>query len=175
MSYKDYIFTNSDSSLINAIRRIIISNIPSLAIDTVVIKENTTNIPDEIICHRIGQIPIIYNEKNKNVGVSLNMIGPCEVYSRDIKFENDLVEIGNKDIIIVKLNKNEKLIFEGLTEEGCAYEHSKWSVCTWKYEQIGDKDYKLSIKSNGSYKEKEIILNAFNILKNEINKYKKML
>jgi DNA-directed RNA polymerase I and III subunit RPAC1 len=42
----------------NALRRILISEIPTMAIEVVNIYQNTSVIPDEVLSHRIGLIPI---------------------------------------------------------------------------------------------------------------------
>ncbi|GIX89917.1 DNA-directed RNA polymerases I and III subunit RPAC1 [Caerostris extrusa] len=42
----------------NAIRRILLSEIPTMAIDKIELYNNTTVIPDEVLTHRIGLIPI---------------------------------------------------------------------------------------------------------------------
>jgi DNA-directed RNA polymerase II subunit RPB3 len=48
----------------NALRRVIISEIPIYAIDKVVMYQNDTIFTDEYICHRLGFIPIsVNNEK----------------------------------------------------------------------------------------------------------------
>jgi len=44
--------------LANALRRIIISEIPTMAIEIVNIYQNTSIIPDEVLSHRLGLIPI---------------------------------------------------------------------------------------------------------------------
>lgn len=46
-----------DASLANAFRRILISEIPTLAIETVYIENNTSVIQDEVLAHRLGLIP----------------------------------------------------------------------------------------------------------------------
>uniref|UniRef100_A0A7N0U229 DNA-directed RNA polymerases I and III subunit RPAC1 n=1 Tax=Kalanchoe fedtschenkoi TaxID=63787 RepID=A0A7N0U229_KALFE len=47
-----------DASLANAFRRILISEVPTMAIDKVFIANNTSVIPDEVLSHRLGLIPI---------------------------------------------------------------------------------------------------------------------
>ncbi|TNJ28931.1 DNA-directed RNA polymerase subunit D [Giardia muris] len=42
----------------NTIRRIILDDVPTMAIDTVVMYENTSIIPDEVLSHRLGLVPI---------------------------------------------------------------------------------------------------------------------
>lgn len=46
-----------DASLANAFRRILISEIPTLAIEQVYIENNTSVIQDEVLAHRLGLIP----------------------------------------------------------------------------------------------------------------------
>lgn len=47
-----------DAPLANALRRIIIAEIPTVAIDKAVLYQNTSIIHDEVLCHRLGLIPI---------------------------------------------------------------------------------------------------------------------
>lgn len=47
-----------DAPLINALRRILIAEIPTMAIEYVLISDNTSVIHDEILAHRLGLIPI---------------------------------------------------------------------------------------------------------------------
>ncbi|KAB5536396.1 RNA polymerase Rpb3/RpoA insert domain-containing protein [Coniochaeta sp. 2T2.1] len=46
-----------DASIANAFRRILISDIPTLAIEQVYIENNTSVIQDEVLAHRLGLIP----------------------------------------------------------------------------------------------------------------------
>lgn len=46
-----------DASLANAFRRILISEIPTLAVENVYIENNTSVIQDEVLAHRLGLIP----------------------------------------------------------------------------------------------------------------------
>jgi DNA-directed RNA polymerase I and III subunit RPAC1 len=45
--------------LANALRRILISEIPTMAIETVNLYQNTSIIPDEVLSHRLGLIPLL--------------------------------------------------------------------------------------------------------------------
>ena len=47
-----------DASIANAYRRILLAEIPTLAIEDVFIFDNTTIVQDEVLCHRLGLIPL---------------------------------------------------------------------------------------------------------------------
>lgn len=49
----------SDAAVMNAIRRTIVSDTPTMAIDLVWIRENTSVMPDEMIAHRLGLVPVL--------------------------------------------------------------------------------------------------------------------
>jgi DNA-directed RNA polymerases I and III subunit RPAC1 len=48
-------------ALANAFRRIMLSEVPSMAIEKVYIYNNTSIIPDEVLAHRIGLIPLNFD------------------------------------------------------------------------------------------------------------------
>jgi len=50
--------TDTDVSVVNAIRRIILAEIPTLAIEIVNIDDNETSLFDEFIAHRMGLLPL---------------------------------------------------------------------------------------------------------------------
>ena len=47
-----------DASIANALRRILLAEVPTIAIETVFITNNTSIIQDEVLAHRFGLIPI---------------------------------------------------------------------------------------------------------------------
>ncbi|KAK8088963.1 DNA-directed RNA polymerase [Apiospora hydei] len=52
-----------DASIANAFRRILIAEIPTLAIETVFVHNNTSVIQDEVLAHRLGLIPFQGDKK----------------------------------------------------------------------------------------------------------------
>lgn len=47
-----------DAPIANALRRILLAEVPSVALETVFINKNTSIIQDEILAHRLGLIPL---------------------------------------------------------------------------------------------------------------------
>lgn len=48
----------TDAPIANAIRRILISEVPTMAIETVLIHDNTSIMHDEMLAHRLGLVPL---------------------------------------------------------------------------------------------------------------------
>lgn len=49
---------NVHSSLVNTFRRLVLSDVPSMAIEKVLVYNNTSIIQDEVLAHRLGLIPL---------------------------------------------------------------------------------------------------------------------
>ena len=146
----------ADVPLINALRRIALAEVPSMAIDEVVMIENSSILQDEIIAHRLGLTPLKTDLKGYNLpeececqsefGCSLCRVtltmdaesneGTRTVYSGELVTENpEIVPVSDK-VPIVKLAKGQKLKLEAYARLGKGKNHAKWqpvSVCAYKY------------------------------------------
>lgn len=147
------------SAFANTLRRIIISEVPTMAIDEVVIIENSSVLRDEILALRLGLIPLktdldSYNipeacscksEFGCNLCRSILMLdveaknGTRTVYSGDLVLDNpDIVPISDK-IPIVKLASGQKVRLEAYARLGRGKVHAKWqpvSICVHRYMPI---------------------------------------
>lgn len=123
-------------SFANSIRRAIIAEVPTFAIDEVIFFENTTPFFDEYIAHRLAMIPLktsldlLRIDPNRTVVLELSKKAkdPIEiVYSGELKSSDPLVYPANDKIPIIKMRKGQKLRFQAIARIGRGKDHSKWS------------------------------------------------
>jgi len=145
-----------DVPYMNALRRIVLSEVPSMAIDDVVIIENSSMLQDEAIAHRLGLVPLKTDLESYNLpeecpcksefGCNLCRVtltldveakdGTKTVYSGDLKSENPSIVPVSDKIPIIKLAKEQKLRLEAYARLGKGKKHAKWqpvSMCAYKY------------------------------------------
>ncbi|MEM2935224.1 MAG: DNA-directed RNA polymerase subunit D [Candidatus Thermoplasmatota archaeon] len=143
-NYAKILFEDTTPHFVNSIRRTLLSDLPKLAIENVKIYDNTSALFDEIIAHRLAMIPlptrldllVPRNEcvcKGKGcpsctVHYTLSKEGEGTVYSADLKAEDPMWEVIDKNIPIVRLIKNQRLILEAEATLGTGKEHAKWQV-----------------------------------------------
>jgi len=145
-----------DVAFLNALRRIMLAEVPSMAIDEAVIIENSSMLHDEILSHRLGLIPLktdldTYNLPEEcpcksELGCNLCRVvltldveateGTKTVYSKDLVPENPDIKPVSDNIPIVKLAPDQKIRLEAYARLGKGKAHAKWqpvSMCTYKH------------------------------------------
>lgn len=129
-----------DIPLLNGLRRSIMNAVPTYAAETIAVYENSSIMPDEMLAHRIGLLPIRASEKKTKKGDSLKFAlekeGPLTVYSGDIFSESGDAEIVDKQVPLVKLKKNQRVKVEIEAIAGTGKEHAKWQPALIAYKQI---------------------------------------
>ena len=129
---------------LNSLRRVMISELPKLAIDDVVIYDNTSALFDEIIAHRLGLVPIptdlsllsfrdecVCKGKgcpNCTVRYTLSKEGEGVVYSGDLQSAEKSWAITEDKIPIVELYGDQRLILEVEAVLGIGRNHAKWQA-----------------------------------------------
>ena len=130
----------------NSLRRAMIGEVPTLAIEYVKIYDNTSALFDEMLSHRLGLIPIRSDGialvpssrctcEGKgcpacSVIFTMSVEGPGMVYSRDLISQDPLIVPADPLIPIVKLVKDQKVVLEARAVVSSGREHAKWQPTT---------------------------------------------
>lgn len=131
-----------DYYFVNTLRRVMIANLPKLAINDVIIYDNTSPLFDEIIAHRLALIPIPTDLRligfrqdckckgkgcpNCTVRYTLSKEEEGMVLSGDLVPENANFAIKDANIPIVELFKGQRIILEVEAILGTSQKHAKW-------------------------------------------------
>jgi len=142
--------------LANSLRRIMLAEVPCMAIHDVVFIENSSVLHDEILALRLGLIPLKTNLDAYNLPevcsckselgchlcrtvLTLDTQAKDEVrtvYSGDMVPEDPNIAPVSDRIPIVKLAPNQKVRLEAYARLGTGKVHAKWqpvSACTYRY------------------------------------------
>ncbi|MFN4335975.1 MAG: DNA-directed RNA polymerase subunit D [Candidatus Nitrosocaldus sp.] len=176
---------------VNALRRIAMVEVPIMAIDDVIIYENSSVMHDEILAHRLGLIPLstpLHRFVRQEECECKSPLGcpRCRVLlyldvradekgrvvtSADIVSEDESVKPISDNIPIVTLVKNQSIRFEAYARLGIGKMHAKWQPTTVSIVREVDSskdDYILELESVGSLPARDILLEAINILEEKI-------
>jgi len=121
-----------------ALRRFMISEVPTLAIDSIAILENTSPVYDEVIAHRLGLIPLRADPRKYSGDCGGS---PCQVllvldahadgeprvvHSGELVSEDPDVKPVSPDVPITKLAPGQRIKLEAYARVGRGKEHAKW-------------------------------------------------
>ena len=137
--------TGTTDWFINTIRRMMIEEVPTLSVENVEFRDNSSALYDEIIAHRLGLIPIKTDLKSyslpeecscKGKGCAkcqLKMVlkskGQGIVSAEEIKSKDPKCKPVYPKMPVVKLLKGQSVQAEMTAILGKGKEHTKWSPC----------------------------------------------
>lgn len=149
----------------NTLRRLMLGEVPTMAIEDVQISRNDSVLYDEIIAHRLGLIVLSTDLEgyvmtsvckckgagcaNCQLHIGIKLEGPKTVYAKDLVSKDPKIKPVYPDTIIVKLLEGQKLELEATAILGIGKEHMKWSPGNiWYYNEP-------TIKVNNKHKDFE--------------------
>src|SRR5213080_337982 len=180
-----FVLSDVSPAFANAIRRIILAEVPVMAIDDVMILENSSVMYDEILAHRLGLIPVTtdpsYNlpeectckselgcEKCRaSLSLEIEASDPVEVvYTSNLKPENPEVKPVSDKIPIVKLAQGQRVKLEAFARLGKGRTHAKWqpvSAATYSYDEKAG-TFTFLVESTGALPPERVVLEAARII-----------
>lgn len=184
-----------DRSYANAVRRFCLSEVPSMAIDDVVILENSSVLYDEMLAHRLGMVPLKTDLERYILPEKCDCGTPlgCQkcrvllvldasahektrtVYSGDLVSEDREISPISASIPIVKLAPGQTVKLEAYARLGRGKEHAKWQPATVSVLLDGKNEdsFVLKVESSGVLRPKEIVTKAVEILEEKLKEMQK--
>lgn len=178
-----------DTALANTLRRIIISEIPVMALDEITFEENSSILNDEILAHRLGLLPLKTDLKTYNFMsecdcnfkgcgkctaiLTLNEKGAGTVYSKSLVSNDPKIKPVYDKIPLVKLSENQGVKLEAKAQLGIGKEHIKWQAGLASYEILDEDKFNFFVESYGQLSAKEMIKEAFEIFNKRSSKLEK--
>ncbi len=190
-------FNNIPRQYINALRRLSIGEVPTLAVDDVVILENSSVMHDEAVAHRLGLIPLrtdpgrFVMPHECDCGSTLGC-AKCRVLlvldaeatdktkvvtSGEMVSEDETVKPVSKDIPIVVLAPSQKLKFEAYARLGIGKQHAKWQPTSAAVVKDGKDETEiiLMIETNGALTAEEILKESLERMQSKIKNFKQVM
>lgn len=186
-------FKNVPREYINALRRLAISEVPTLAIDDVVMIDNSSVVHDEAVAHRLGMIPLRTDLKRfvmphncdckSTLGCSkcrVLLVLDSEatertriVTSGELKSEDEEVKPVSSEIPILTLAPGQKVKFEAYARLGIGKSHAKWQPTSSAVVKDGENENEsiLIIETNLALRPDEVILAAADMLNARIRNF----
>jgi DNA-directed RNA polymerase subunit D len=151
-----FVLEGISTPLANTIRRIILAEVPCMAIDDVVLVENSSVVHDEILALRLGLVPLKTDLDSYNLPEECS----CEselgchlcrtVLTLDTQAETTVRTVCSKDLVpedpsiapvsdnipIAKLAPGQRIRLEAYAKLGRGKDHAKWqpvSACAYRY------------------------------------------
>jgi DNA-directed RNA polymerase subunit D len=177
------------AGLAGELRRIMLSEIPTMAIEWIDFHKNDSVLWDEIIASRLGLIPLIFDPKlyemketckcegkgcsRCEVKFALKKKGPVMVYSEDLKSSDKSVKPVYDKIPIVELMEGQELELEATAQLGLGKDHAKWQGAIVGYEISGKNKEKFTfmVESACGLSAADVVKKSFEVLNEKLDDF----
>lgn len=176
------------NSFASALRRTIISEVPTMSVETVDFKKNDSALNDEIVANRLGLIPLTFDKdayniraeckcegkgcSNCQVKLVLKKIGPGVVYSGDLKSTAKDVKPVYDKIPITELFEDQDIQLEATAELGVGRTHVKWQGGVVGYKQENE-SFIFNVESVSGRPVDELVLESAKIVEKKFDEFSK--
>jgi DNA-directed RNA polymerase subunit D len=177
----EFNITGIKENIANALRRVVISDVPVLAIESVTFSQNSSVMDDEVLAHRLGLIPLKTDPNGLDtVTVSLEGTGPGIVYSKNLVVKETKVKGKKKSesisvydtIPVIKLTEGQKVELEASAQLGRGRDHIKWQGGIASYDKKQDGSFDFFIESYGQMPLAQFVDTAFENFNGRIKELK---
>lgn len=150
-----------NAAFANSLRRTMVAEVPIMTVDDIFYFDNSSIVPDEVLAHRIGFVPLktdldsyVLPEEcdceaelgcpKCRVGLTMDVEAKDDtvtVYSGDLVPENPSIAPVSKHIPLAKLAPGQAIKFEAYAQLGQGKVHAKWSpvsMCVYQNVAVVD-------------------------------------
>jgi len=187
----EFVVSDSEDWYVNTIRRLILNEVPVIAIEIVEISKNDSILYDEVIALRLGLIPLTTDQKSyvlptkeeidsedylakSSCKLTLTAKGPCIVYAKDMKSSDPKIKPVYPEMPIVKLLEGQELSLIATAVMGLGKDHVKWSP-GHAYFKKTDEGFFFSLESWGQIKPAEITESAIDQYNKQLKEFESLL
>ena len=146
-----FLVSDTTPSFVNALRRTMLDSVPTMAIEDVEIRKNTSILYDEVIAHRLGLCALTTDLKSYvetstckckgegcarcSVHLTLKAKNVGYVYASEMKSKDSKIKPVFPKTPLVKLTKGQEIELVATAMLGNSKEHAKWSsgLAYYKY------------------------------------------